>query len=136
MNRFFILLTFLVLLVPVSGGSGTLPTLTVTLINQAYQSLGNNCYAAQITLNITSTLTTVRTITIRNIYLYALWNGITLSNSTNYVNPTNTISQLIIFPATTEDIQLDFNNFCLPLGISGLKVFLYDSTSGFKVEII
>src|SRR2546426_6691217 len=95
------LIGLLLFLVPTTGSvqqpiQGN--TLSLTFAKQTHQALGGGCYNAQIYVTITSTFNGTMTIPMSQFFLYSTGNNLTVTNSTNYKNPSNSFGTLFLFP--------------------------------------
>lgn len=142
-TKYFTLLVPLLLIFLVHGATSPTqspPTnqFSITFISQTHQSIGGNCYNAQVHLLLNWNGNGTFNVGINNFYLYSTGTNLVLSNSTNYGQPNNQIQFLVLFPNVNVTLILSFTNFCIPTGLTGLQVWLFyfDGANTLKTRIV
>jgi hypothetical protein len=137
------LLLLPVLLVVLVHGAGVAPAnqtvgFNISFVSQTHQTIGNNCYNAQIRILLSWNSTGTYSVGLNNFYLYATGTNLLLSNSTNYAQPNNILQFLVLFPNVPATLILSFTGFCIPAALSGLQVWLFyfDGSNTLSTRII
>jgi len=122
--RIALIMAICLLLIPVSGAdSPVLPKISVAFISQAHQIVSPGCFNIQVTLNVTSNLSTAYFIGMQKFYIYESNPSLTVNNQQYWAQSNNTVSPIILFPSNTIQLVINFANFCI-ISSTGIEVFL------------
>lgn len=142
-TKYFVFLIPLLLIFLVHGATSPVQSpatnqFSITFISESHQAVGGNCYNAQIHVRLSWIGNGTFTVGISNFYLYSTGTNLVLSNSTNYGQPNNQISFIVLFPSVNVTLILSFTAFCIPAGLTGLQVWLFyfDGANTLKTRIV
>ena len=114
--------------------------LSITFQSESHQAIGGGCYNAQINVltQWTPSDNSTYIVNFSNFYLYYTGTNLRISNATNYQQPNNRITFLVLFPQQPINVTLSFTRLCVQAGLTNLQVFLFyfDGTITVKNRII
>lgn len=124
---------------PISGSNPQLSGISVTLTKVSYQQISGGCYNAQISLNITSSLSFTFRVFMFNFYLFEAGQNLTIQNDINYARVNNTFSEVVLFPSTPIILVLMFQSFCLQPATIGTRIIYVAYDDGirfYKTQVV
>ena len=134
----------LLLLLGLAVSPASSPSITsqlfITFQSESHQAIGGGCYNAQINV-LTQWIPSDNStyiVNFSNFYLYYTGTNLRISNATNYQQPNNRITFLVLFPQQPINVTLSFSRLCIQAGLTNLQVFLFyfDGTITVKNRII
>ena len=109
------------------GISSQTSQLSIAFQSESHQAVGGGCYNAQINVltQWAPSDNSTYIVNFSNFYLYYTGTNLRISNATNYQQPNNRVTFLVLFPQQPVNVTLSFTRLCVQAGLANLQVFLF-----------